>query len=121
MQNSFFNDHKKDRGWVLRSETQAVIRRESQCVFSEWSDLLGVEKRLHKLFKEKSSLHFRLPGVDCLLCQEVVAVKKDVTVQATAVYNHGLLALLILSGVTGVDWQQSNANLATLAKDASYS
>jgi len=60
----------------LRSETQAVIRRGSQCVFSEGSDilLLRVEKRLHKLFKEKPSLHFRLPGIDCLLCQEVGAV-----------------------------------------------
>jgi hypothetical protein len=74
----------------LRSETQAVIRRGSQCVFSEGSDLLlGVETRLHNLFKEKLSLHFRLPGIVCLLCQEVVAVKKDVMVQATAVYNHG--------------------------------
>jgi hypothetical protein len=44
IQNSFFNDHKKDRGWILRSETQAVIRRGSQCVFSEGSDnLLRVE------------------------------------------------------------------------------
>jgi hypothetical protein len=63
----------------------------SKCVFSEGSDilLLGVEKRLHKLFKEKPSLNFKLPEIDCLLCQEVGAVKKDVMVQDTAVYDHG--------------------------------
>jgi hypothetical protein len=42
--------------------------------------LLGVEKTLHKLFKEKPSLHFRLPAIECLLSQEVGAVKKDVIV-----------------------------------------
>jgi len=65
----------------LRSETQAVIRRGSQCVFSEGSDILlfELEKRQHKLFKEKPSLHFRLPGIVCLLCQEVGAEGCDGT------------------------------------------
>jgi hypothetical protein len=51
IQNSFFNDHKKNRGWILRSETRAVIRRGSQCVFSEGSDILLFEvEKLHKVF-----------------------------------------------------------------------
>jgi hypothetical protein len=76
---------------MVRIETQAVIRGGSQCVFSEGSDilLLGGEKGLHKLFKMKLSLHFKLPEVDCLLCQEFGAVKKDVKVQATVFCNHG--------------------------------
>jgi hypothetical protein len=119
IQNSFFSDH-KDRWWIFRREPQAVIRRGSKCVLrrkwhsSPWSgeETAQVLRRNH--------LCFRLLGLDCLVCQEVGAVKKDVMVQATAVYNHGCLAWLILLSVTGVEWQQSSAHLPTLAKDAAY-
>jgi hypothetical protein len=77
-------------GWILRSETQAVFQRRSRSVFMGGSDIfLRVEKRLYKLFKEIPSLHFRLPGMDRFLYQDVGAVKKDVMVQATAVCHCG--------------------------------
>jgi hypothetical protein len=77
-------------GWISRSETQAVIRRGFQCVFSEGSDILlvGVEKRLHKLFGETVS-PFQIAWNRLSSLPEVGTVKKDVTVQATAVYDHG--------------------------------
>jgi hypothetical protein len=59
-----------------------VFAQEEVTFFSEW-------RRNYTLFEEKPSFHFRFPGMDRFLCQDVGAVMKDLMAQATAVCHCG--------------------------------